>query len=276
MKRIWLTTLFVLLTGTVEAATIVSDNWDTWGTFSCTTHACADGYIQSPWSSFGLTDADGLTIGVNASYGRSGKGWRTTYVGGFKGAGINLGTIAGQDETYVRFYMKFGSNAHWSPAMSNGMKIFRWGLAPELFRLEFGSSYDGLYIISDSAGGIYPRDHGTTYTWADFNNGVNDASYGGNVWRCIEVHGKFGASVGTDTVDIWVDGVQIMHATNQQLRSSTGNHMTTFNLGDNAEYLIGDLYFDDFIISTTYNGPTGGTTPTTSVVGVSITGGSVR
>ena len=186
---------------------------------------------------------DQIVSAANNPSGGGGKGFRHWRGGGTNnnGGGLTITLPTALSEMWVRFYMRYSAGFAWSGGGPMYTKEHYWGSCGAgcvIFGIQGSNSWGINYNGSVN--------HPSSLSWA--------ASQGGNVgdgkWHLYEYHLKQNGSAGA--IEIWVDGVRYLNATNVSLGSIGWR---SFTLGSNQSTVSGcssGCYtdYDDIAVST--------------------------
>jgi hypothetical protein len=185
-------------------------------------------------------------------------------------------------EVYLRWYMKVPPAAQFDKACASGFKFWRFilretGISPGP---EFYLNVSGATFATGTLGIWY----NATSQWGDL---MPVSSFNDGNWHCHELHIKCNSTATTadGVVEYWLDG-GIAGTPNTSLTglilypvNSAAIHRTGLGMGNTTEetpfYQSNwtAIAFDDYVLSTTYNGLIGGApTAPTSVPTVGVGG----
>jgi len=166
----------------------------------------------------------------------------------------------GVPEMYERYYVRFETVNPSLPSPMTGGAGYKQHYINQGVLPNFGS------MMTD--GGYYRMGNQTTIThicppgasgWPDgdvtcnLNQNVGSVSIPHGVWACIETH------IGQSSVDLWINGTQVVHYTSGVYYPSDYNRVVVYRQGSNNEY----RYEDDYVVSTSRIGCSGSSTTST-------------
>ncbi len=246
-----------------------------WGAVSLpwsTTYACADwegptfdtgcdGLVRRGAWACSADDPgknEQITASANYSGGDGGKGQRHWEAGHNNiSGGTDLSFTSGQNELWMRWYMRFETDYTYASAIQNKVLFFEVGSFADIIFEFYGSDKIG---FETQGAGYVPTQHYATdngYGWTTIMGG----STGDNVWHYYEAHLKMDTNQADGILQIWVDGVLTLDVSNADL-GTVPNGFTYVGIGENIQDLPTDKCYicdyDDIAINNTgYIGPLG-------------------
>jgi hypothetical protein len=218
--------------------------------------AVGDGILGSGAWTTQSGSKDQITALANNPGGGGGKGFRhwRGYTYNDNGGGIRIVPPVPLKKMWVRFYMRYQAGFAWQNGHPSGTKEHYWNVGQGSRAFYVGFGFGAFRLVADG------HPYTSTFTWNDLNNG----SVGDGKWHCIEYFTQADTNGTNGAAKIWVDGVQIMSATNINFH---GGPWTDFHWGSNQDTQANgrDMYtdYDDLAISATgYIGPLNGSAPT--------------
>ena len=237
MKKLFLTIILVLFLSSIVFAT------------DYFTSTFESGNLTE-WSGGSETNGTGNTIAADADAANTGSYGCKVVIASAGKARVWKDLGSDKSEIYYRFYIKWSSVSMGNGEIFNLVNSWNssWG---DCVQIRFGYSTTEYYIWArqelDSGNVKLPGYLSSGY---DITSEVEDGE-----WHCIEYHFKAGTGA-NGIIELFVDGVDVAGGTdNYDMDTKRFEHLTLGTDGTDAN-TTATLYFDDVIISDTYNGPT--------------------
>jgi len=195
--------------------------------------------------------------------GKSLKTWRAgAYWEGYDGV-LSYDFKAAYSEIYMRYYVKVPKELDLSRCSGSNYQ--------KLWRLNTNGTAKEIYLnINQNGGSLYNTGNLQMYVpvpnspWVTILNNTDlKAIWDGN-WHSWEWH----VNLNTGLVELWIDGVRrfSQSGTGFNFGGGTFTRMQHFSMGNHATGCSWQsswqaMDIDDFVLSTSYVGPSGGTTP---------------
>ena len=262
-KIVFFAGVLLVVPNFASATVIFQDNFDT-----CTSN-CTAAQLAAPsgWAQWygpnsatvgGVTHNPGeITAPGRGGGGKSFKTWRA----GPNWEGYN-GTFAyyfpgSHTDIYMRYYVKLPSALELTCSGGSYMKLWRYNTNGGPGEIYLNMNHDGSLRNSGRLQ-LYTAGHGHT----TILDNANLRALMDDTWHSWEWH----VNLSTGVVEFWVDGVRRYNASNWNFGGGSFSLMQHFSMGNvgagctwQPTWQAQDI--DDFVLSTTYVGPSGGTTP---------------
>ena len=264
-KSLFLLALFLIVPELTSAAVIFQDNFDNC-TSNCTAAQATPPAGWGQWMGPGSATVGGVTHnpGEITAPGRGGGGksfktWR---------AGTNWEDYAGtlvyypsgsRNEIYMRYYVKLPTGLDLSQCTSsNYLKLWRWESTGNAREIYLNMNQQGGSLKNSGALQIVTTNHG----WVTVLNHADLTAIWDNNWHSWEWH----INLNSGLLELWIDGVKKYSASDWNFGGGTFKLMQHFSMGNHASGCSWQsswqaMDIDDFVLSTPYVGPSGGTTP---------------
>lgn len=254
IQSIWLTVIFCLAQViTCYAGILFSENYEVTSVNDLKTRG---------WEVSNNTDLDGtpvLSI-VPAPSGRSGRVLRMQYQGVYvdesRNAKIGI-SFPEAPELYERYFLRFDAinsgQASGFNAITSKQHYWNVGALPDIVTL-FAWGND-VWTVANQTNISHTCPNGSTDVTCSLNANVGTVHMTYGVWHCVETH------AGQSSVDMWVDGVQVVHYEKPNLVPAPAwNYILVYRQAADNQY----RYEDDFVVSTTRIGCSGSSSTTTN------------